>query len=464
MRLALVASLLLAGCSDEPRDDVFVPGETPTVPITDGVSDTDADTDTDADSDADTDADTDTDADSDPTGDTGGPVVITDDADGDGLSDGREPLYGTDPDDPDTDDDGAEDGVEIGNGSDPLVADTDGDTLSDGDEIYVTHTDPHRADTDADGVRDDHEIRLQLDPRDPDTDGGTLLDGRELANGADPLDPSDDCDYPEGTDVDGDTVPDRCDACPTQDNREPEIPGDGVDQDCNQHDDCYLDGDLDGVGGTGVVESVGPWCDGPGESTRSDDCDDRDPGAVAPQDWYVDVDRDGYAGEPSVGSFCTQPVAGAVTEVEDCDNRDPAIRPGVPEVCNDLVDDNCDGVLQCLGANEIEFAGFAYRTLDDVPPGVAYGSWLNGCQSSEWIEIPQGYEIAPEDPAVIANIVAQNIYGTHCILFSSGASYGVRTFNGGGPCGCIGQQCMSQNGDSWIVTSCERRILIRRPM
>jgi len=56
------------------------------------------------------------------------------DSDGDGISDMRERVLGTDPNSSDTDGDGVQDAEEIRNGTDPLKADTDGDGISDGDE------------------------------------------------------------------------------------------------------------------------------------------------------------------------------------------------------------------------------------------------------------------------------------------------------------------------------------------
>jgi hypothetical protein len=83
-----------------------------------GANESDADTDADADSDTDTDADADSDTDTDSDADTDTPDPLGD-RDADGVANGDEPTWGTDPDDADSDDDTYLDGWEILEGTDP---------------------------------------------------------------------------------------------------------------------------------------------------------------------------------------------------------------------------------------------------------------------------------------------------------------------------------------------------------
>jgi hypothetical protein len=64
----------------------------------------------------------------------------------------------------DSDNDGLLDGEELRYGTNPYLADTDGDGLTDGDEVHVYHTDPRKWDTDGDGMSDGAEVAAGTDP------------------------------------------------------------------------------------------------------------------------------------------------------------------------------------------------------------------------------------------------------------------------------------------------------------
>ena len=67
-----------------------------------------------------------------------------------------------------------------------------------------------------------------------------------------------------------------------------------------------------------------------------DDCDEGVDEGVA-DTWYADADDD-----PGSTSEACDPPTGTVADSSDCDDDDPAIRPGAIEIC-DGVDNDCDG-------------------------------------------------------------------------------------------------------------------------
>jgi hypothetical protein len=103
-------------------------------------------------------------------------VLLSGDADGDGIPDDVEARFGLNPNNPadalqDFDNDGLTNRQELDLGTDIRVADTDGDGINDGEEVnsgadgFVTN--PLLVDTDGDGIRDLLEIQTGSHPIDP---------------------------------------------------------------------------------------------------------------------------------------------------------------------------------------------------------------------------------------------------------------------------------------------------------
>jgi hypothetical protein len=146
-----------------------------------------------------------------------------------------------------------------------------------------------------------------------------------------------------------------------------EIPADGVDQNCDGLELCFLDEDGDGYGVPSLRYTPSLTCEDVYTSARSDDCDDRREGAFvhpdavdAPGDGldqdcdgvdacFLDEDLDGF-GSATLAAFgasdCTRAPGLAATS-EDCDDVDPSRYPGAAEVVADGVDQSCDGGDRC---------------------------------------------------------------------------------------------------------------------
>ena len=187
--------------------------------------------------------------------------------------------------------------------------------------------------------------------------------------------------------------------------------------------DCLRDADGDGWGDADAVGFPGTDCDDtdpdlfPGAAPEDSedaclrdldgdgwgdaladfpgtDCDDSDeftfPGAApedSEEDCLTDADLDGFGDE-----------AGLYPGT-DCDDADAAIHPHAEEVCDDLVDDDCDGDLDdldvCLeaeGCRDIFDAGLPDGTYDVEPP--SYGSTITVNCEGGYTEVTSAMVVA----------------------------------------------------------------------
>ena len=142
-----------------------------------------------------------------------------------------------------------------------------------------------------------------------------------------------------------------------------EMTCDGLDNNCNGE----IDEDFPGLGafcvvGTGTCQSGGYFvcntegtgveCNAePGIPTTEvcngidDDCDGVvDDNAIDMVLCYLDNDGDGWGDEMSTTMAC-QPPDGYSFLAGDCDDQDPDVYPGATEICDDGIDNNCNGLI-----------------------------------------------------------------------------------------------------------------------
>ena len=250
---------------------------------------------------------------------------------------------------PDSDEDGTADCVDLDDDDDglmdpedncPLIAnldqlDTDGD--HDGDACDT--------DDENDGVPDD-EDNCPLtenysqgdldgdgdgDACDPDADGDGIPedgDGSEVVGdtpctGGATVGCDDNCRFlpnSDQADLDGDLVGDMCDG---------DIDGDGEENepDCDPYEADAFHGNVE------TCDSIDNDCDAEIDEENAINCI-----------WYLnDVDEDGYGLDDDTRCFCEPTLTYTTLDGGECLDGDASVNPGAVEVCDEILDNNCDG-------------------------------------------------------------------------------------------------------------------------
>lgn len=148
-----------------------------------------------------------------------------------------------------------------------------------------------------------------------------------------------------------------------------EICDDKIDQDCNGKTDDALTAtlwfaDVDGDNAGDPAVSFYSCKVQEGYVINDDDCNDSSPnvGPAVPEAcgdlvdndcdeitdtdavdtaWFADSDGDGF-GNPEIAQTACAPPIGFVGNNLDCNDKSDKVKPGIAEVCNNGIDDNCD--------------------------------------------------------------------------------------------------------------------------
>lgn len=118
----------------------------------------------------------------------------------------------------------------------------------------------------------------------------------------------------------------------------------------NQKYPFYVDGDSDGVGSGTVTNLCATNAATPptGFSLSNTDCNDANPLVYQSAMLFVDADNDGYQNGASATNVCygaDVPVGFTVNSGVDCNDANDQAFPGHGEVGYNLVDDDCDGLV-----------------------------------------------------------------------------------------------------------------------
>src|SRR5436853_83446 len=164
-----------------------------------------------------------------------------------------------------------------------------------------------------------------------------------------------------------------------------ELPSDGIDQDCDGLELCFVDADGDGYRLATTVLSASLDCTAPGvapATAPTGDCDDTnatihpaatevvgngvDENCDGSETCYRDTDNDGWRTGGTVASAdvdCNDSGEAVASDpAGDCDNSNAAIHPGTAEITGDSVDQNCDGSEVCFADGDSD----GWRTATTV--------------------------------------------------------------------------------------------------
>ncbi len=221
-------------------------------------------------------------------------------------------------------------------------------------------------DDDCDGTTDEDGTTVFYLDLDGDGHGDPLITTQACSPPSSYVDSNDDCD-----DRDASVYPGADELC------------NGVDDDCDAEVDegeqttYYLDADQDGFGDPDVA-ATGCAPPGPRFGLDAGDCNDLDP-AVNPSatetcngidDNCDQATDEGYDDDGDATSDCVDDDGDGFTEQDgDCDDGEPAVYPGAPEVWGDGLDNDCDGL--AFAERVIDFETFPDGS--SVPTGAAIG-------------------------------------------------------------------------------------------
>ncbi|MGK4568336.1 MopE-related protein [Flavobacterium sp. 3HN19-14] len=115
------------------------------------------------------------------------------------------------------------------------------------------------------------------------------------------------------------------------------------------------------------------------------DCNDNDPTAHQLYTFYADTDGDGYGAGVTV-PFCTAngttPPAGYSVNATDCNDNNPNVNPGMPEIPGNGIDDNCNGTTDTDAVPCSAVTTWNGSAWSPFQPVATQGAVINGNYSS----------------------------------------------------------------------------------
>jgi MYXO-CTERM domain-containing protein len=144
-----------------------------------------------------------------------------------------------------------------------------------------------------------------------------------------------------------------------------------------------------------------------------DDCDgladDLDPGVdlTTGNVWYLDADGDAFGDLDAPLATCVDLPLDYADNATDCDDTDAEVNPGAVEVCNDELDDNCNGLADdadetldlstrdtwCLDSDGDTFGDPAVATITCAGAPADYVADGTDCDDAEALSFPGNPEV-----------------------------------------------------------------------
>ena len=197
--------------------------------------------------------------------------------------------------------------------------------------------------------------------------------------------------------------------------------------------DLWADGDGDGLGDPAVFA---PYCAETRDSytDNSLDCDDSD-ASLGELFWYPDADGDCHGDPVGEVSQCVSPLPGVTCggwvlapDGDDCDDTTELVAPGLAEVCNDGLDNNCDLADTCTYAGVIALSSDAAMLPQQAFPEGASATFVPDVDGDGFPEVAVGYWDADTSSGAAAGLV--ELYASPFVAGTAVTAAPVVTFNG----------------------------------